>query len=143
MNIVSVKKRFPVVGVVIIFSCLMLIVLGLYEVLSGKLMGWLHMALGGLMIPNWTHNICSQVVAISLNDEEIRFQKRRGEDSVVLWDKVFYSDLRRRGIRVFFQGDVSMAHVDIPFTMFDQVGREALISLTETKQAEQVAAPDG
>lgn len=140
MQIVSQKRSYPLLGSIGILVCIGLMVSGVTEL--GKddpTMAWLRILTGLFILPSWVMRIMRQVVLIVIDDNTIRYQRRRGQDQIIARSEIIGADISARRIRFRYKGPSDINSATIPLTLFRSEDANALSNMfTGIAEAQQV-----
>ena len=139
MQIISRRKGFPVIGALAILVAGALIVLGGLSLNGGdQVKAWLNIITGLLLLVSWTANIMLQVVQIRVDDREIRYHRRNGQDTVIDLSDVFDCEVLSTRVRIRYKGPLDVQSASIPLRRFGQSEAERLRAIfTERNNAQQ------
>ena len=142
MQITSRKKSLPPLSGFVILVSLALMVSGVTKISGeGRVLQWIHVVTGICLFVSCVANMMNEVVQIVVDDDTIHFLRRRGPGFIVSRAKIFWSDVRPKQIRFWFQGPLDVQGASIPLKLFEGKDVEKLLStFTPAKNAQQAAA---
>lgn len=137
MQIISHKKGFPVVGTFALLMALAFFARGVFTLRGGDtLMPYLQIMLGIFMFVSWTSIILNEVVQVSVDDNEIRYRRRKHKDLVISLSDLIDYEFFTSYIRFRYKAEHDVQSVSIPFRRFNHDDIARLKDIFDRKEAQ-------
>lgn len=125
MKFISERKGFPLLGVFGILVGVNFIAMGAWG-FGDPALRWFQIFLGIFLLVSWTGRILNDVVQVVVDDNEIRYIRRKTGDLAIPWKDVIDSEISRSSIEFRYKGPHDIQIKSIPFRRFQADEAERL-----------------